>query len=127
MRESYKGAGPGPVGALSCRNELSTPWGSTGLAQAGLFTMEQVWNLPGPARPGYLPRLGRAGTFLGLLGFDVAVTMGLASLSTYGHHTLALVVVAEAAGVIVNAGMYVAGFRILTRAACPPGTCCPAR
>jgi len=35
-------------------------WGATGLAQAGLFTMEQVWNLPGPARPGYVPRLGRA-------------------------------------------------------------------
>jgi uncharacterized BrkB/YihY/UPF0761 family membrane protein len=34
-------------------------WGTTGLAQAGLFTMEQVWNLPGPARPGYVPRLGR--------------------------------------------------------------------
>jgi hypothetical protein len=30
-------------------------WGATGLAQAGLFTMEQVWNLPGPARPGYVP------------------------------------------------------------------------
>ena len=29
-------------------------WGTTGLAQAGLFTMEQVWNLPGPARPGFL-------------------------------------------------------------------------
>ena len=27
-------------------------WGATGLAQAGLFTMEQIWNLPGPARPG---------------------------------------------------------------------------
>jgi hypothetical protein len=25
-------------------------WGASGLAQAGLFTMEQVWNLPGPAR-----------------------------------------------------------------------------
>ncbi|HEY1347222.1 MAG TPA: YhjD/YihY/BrkB family envelope integrity protein [Streptosporangiaceae bacterium] len=35
-------------------------WGATGLAQAGLFTMMQVWNLPGPARPGYFPRLGRA-------------------------------------------------------------------
>src|ERR1700730_13434891 len=32
-------------------------WGAAGLAQAGLFTMEQVWNLPGPARPGYFPRL----------------------------------------------------------------------
>ena len=25
-------------------------WGATGLAQAGLFTMEQVWNLPGRSR-----------------------------------------------------------------------------
>ena len=30
-------------------------WGASGLAQAGLFAMAQVWNLPGPARPGYLP------------------------------------------------------------------------
>lgn len=93
---------------------VSLIWGSTGLAQAGLFTMSQVWNLPGPARPGYLPRLVRAMLFLGLLGLDVAVTMTLASLSTYGHHTLALVIVAEVAEAIVNAGMYIAGFRILT-------------
>ena len=56
-------------------------WGATGLAQAGLFTMEQVWNLPGPARPGYVQRLGRAGLFLCLLGGGVIVTTGLASLS----------------------------------------------
>ena len=30
-------------------------WGTTRLAQAGIFTMEQVWNLPGPARVGLLP------------------------------------------------------------------------
>src|SRR6266699_2064137 len=54
-------------------------WGATGLAQAGLFTMEQVWNLPGPARPGYVPRLLRALAFLGVLGFGVVVTTGLTS------------------------------------------------
>ena len=58
-------------------------WGATGLAQAGLFTMEQVWNLPGPKRPGYVQRLGRAGLFLCLLGGGVIVTTGLASLSNY--------------------------------------------
>jgi YihY family inner membrane protein len=100
-------------------------WGSTGLAQAGLFTMEQVWNLPGPARPGYLPRLGRALAFLGLLGCDVAVTMALASLSTYGHHALALVMVAETAEAIVNAGMYLAGFRILTPRGVPTRSLVP--
>ncbi len=58
-------------------------YGVTGLAQAGLFTMQQVWNLPGPARPGYVQRLGRAMLFLALLGGGVIVTTGLASLSSY--------------------------------------------
>jgi uncharacterized BrkB/YihY/UPF0761 family membrane protein len=53
---------------------LALIWGTTGLAQAGLFTMAQVWNLPGPERPGYLQRLGRAGLFLGVLGVGVVVT-----------------------------------------------------
>jgi YihY family inner membrane protein len=93
---------------------LAMIWGSTGLAQAGLFTMEQVWNLPGPARPGYFPRLGRALLFLGLLGVVVLATSLLAALSTYGHHALAFVVFIEAVEATVNSGMYFTGFRILT-------------
>jgi YihY family inner membrane protein len=89
-------------------------WGSTGLAQAGLFTMEQVWNLPGPARPGFLPRLARALLFLILLGVVVMATTLLAALSTYGHHALSFVIFAEAVTATVNAGMYFIGFRILT-------------
>jgi YihY family inner membrane protein len=89
-------------------------WGTTGLAQAGLFTMEQVWNLPGPARPGFLPRLGRALLFLVLLGLVVVATSALASLSTYGHHALAFVLFAQAVQATVNSGMYFVGFRILT-------------
>jgi YihY family inner membrane protein len=89
-------------------------WGSTGLAQAGLFTMEQVWNLPGPARPGFLPRLGRALLFLALLGVVVMATTLLAALSTYGHHALSFVMFVEAVTATVNAGMYFIGFRILT-------------
>ena len=61
---------------------LGLLWGATGLAQAGLFTMEQVWNLPGPARPGYLPRLARSVIFIGVLGSVVIVTTLLAGLVT---------------------------------------------
>ena len=89
-------------------------WGATRLAQAGLFTMEQVWNLPGPARPGYLPRLGRALLFLVLLGAVVLATTLLAGLSTYGHRALSFVIFAGALEATVNAGMYFVGFRILT-------------
>jgi YihY family inner membrane protein len=89
-------------------------WGATGLAQAGLFTMEQVWNLPGPARPGFVQRLGRAMEFLVLLGVGVVATTLLAGLNTYGKNAPILVVLAEVAAALVNIGMYVAGFRLLT-------------
>jgi YihY family inner membrane protein len=89
-------------------------WGATGLAQAGLFTMEQVWNLPGPARPGYVQRLGRALEFLGVLGLGVILTTLLASLNTYGKKAVIFVILAEVAAALVNVGMYVIAFRVLT-------------
>src|SRR3954454_17209997 len=58
-------------------------WGATGLAQAGLFTIEQVSNLAGPARPGFVQRLGRSCLSSALLGGGVIVTTGLASLNPY--------------------------------------------
>jgi YihY family inner membrane protein len=89
-------------------------WGATGLAQAGLFTMARVWDLPSPQRPGYRPRLGRSAAFLVLLGADVVVTTVLVGLSAYGSRPLPLTALGLAVGTAVNAGMYTAGFRILT-------------
>jgi YihY family inner membrane protein len=89
-------------------------WGAMGLAQAGIFTMEQVWNLPGPDRPGFVQRLGRSGIFLGLLAIGVILTTLLTGLSTYGHNTAWLVIPAQLAAALVNVGMFVAAFRILT-------------
>jgi YihY family inner membrane protein len=101
-------------------------YGVTGLAQAGLFTMEQVWNLPGPARPGYVQRLGRAVLFLCLLGGGVIVTTGLASLSTYLHgrgfwFKLLINVVTAA----FAAGMYLGAFRALTPKGVPTRSLLP--
>jgi YihY family inner membrane protein len=100
-------------------------WGASGLAQAGLFTMEQVWNVPGPARPGYLQRLGRALLFLALLGLGVAVTTLLASLDTFGHKAAIIAVLAEIGALAVNIGIYFAGFRVLTPKGIPSGKLLP--
>ncbi|MEP7022694.1 MAG: YihY/virulence factor BrkB family protein [Actinomycetota bacterium] len=89
-------------------------WGATGLAQSSLFTMEQVWNLPGPARPGFLPRLGRALLFLGVLGTGVIVTTMLTSLDTFGNHSAAVIVLAQVLALLANVGLYFASFRVLT-------------
>ncbi len=93
---------------------LGLIWGATGLAQAGLFTMEQVWNLPGPDRPGFFPRLLRSLEFLGMLGVGVIVTTLLAALNTYGHNSAWLVAGAEIVAGAANVGLYIAAFRILT-------------
>jgi YihY family inner membrane protein len=89
-------------------------WGVTKLAQAGLFTMAQVWNLPGPQRPGYLPRLGRSVAFLAILALGIVISTLLAGLVTYGHHALPVVVIAQCLAAIANAGLYYLGFRALT-------------
>src|SRR5436190_8675220 len=89
-------------------------WGATGLAQAGLFTMQQVWNLPGPARPGYFPRLGRALVFLAVLGLGVAVTTLLTSLGLYGHGPGVLAVAGDILVPATNVGMFFLTFRVLT-------------
>jgi YihY family inner membrane protein len=89
-------------------------WGSAGLAQSGLFTMEQVWNLPGPNRPGYVQRLGRAGLFLCLLGGGVIVTTGLTSLTNYRHYGLGFEILVDVVTAAFSAGMYLGAFRALT-------------
>ncbi len=89
-------------------------WGVTGLAQAGLFTMAQVWNLPGPARPGYVQRLGRAVLFLCLLGGGVIVSAGLSSLTNYLHQGFWFKLLIEVVTTAFNCGMYLGAFRALT-------------
>jgi YihY family inner membrane protein len=93
---------------------VTLAWGCTGLAQSGLFTMAQVWNLPGPQRPGYLQRLARAGLFLGVLGLGVVVTTLLSVLSAYGSIGAIVTVLVEVLAVVTNIGMYLIGFRVLT-------------
>lgn len=93
---------------------LGLVWSTTGLAQAGLHTMAQVWNVPGPDRPGYLPRLGRSLGFLATMGLGLLVTTGLSGLSTLGARDWLIGMGAETLVVAVNAGQYLLAFRVLT-------------
>jgi hypothetical protein len=76
--------------------------------------MEQIWNLPGPARPGFVPRLGRAMLFIALLGGGLIVTTALASLNTYLLKGFWSVIGAEVSAAAFNIGMYIGAFRALT-------------
>src|SRR5258705_12236944 len=86
--------------------------------------MAQVRNLPGPERPGYLPRLGRGVLFPGVPGLGVIVTTLLTSLGSYGHHAVVIVALGEAVALAANIGMYFIAFRVLTPKAPRPASSC---
>ncbi|MHB8438335.1 MAG: YihY/virulence factor BrkB family protein [Acidimicrobiales bacterium] len=94
-------------------------YGTTGLAGSGMYAMEQVWNLPGPARPNYVTRMTRSVLFLAELGVGLVVTTTLSGFGTFGRHNVVLGVVSEILAGIVNIGIYIVSFRILTPKAVP--------
>ena len=104
---------------------LGLVWSSTGLAQAGLFTMAQVWNLPGPQRPNFVARLGRSFGFLGVMGLGLVVSTGLAGAGTFTGRALPMAVGAELVAVAVNIGQYFLAFRVLTPKRVPTGRLWP--
>lgn len=109
-RASYIGLVVGLVAAL---------WGSSGLAQSGIYTMVHVWNVPGPDRPGYFQRLGRAGLFLLVLAVGVGVTALLTSFGGFASGTPWLTVLADGLAGLANIGMYLVGYRVLTPKSVP--------
>jgi uncharacterized BrkB/YihY/UPF0761 family membrane protein len=93
---------------------LGLVYGSTGLAQSGLFAMEQVWNIPAAARPGFVPRFLRSIVFLVVLTVGLILTTALAGFGTFGKHNVLLGVLGEILAAVLNVGLYFAAFRTLT-------------
>jgi YihY family inner membrane protein len=89
-------------------------YGSTGLAQSGLFSMEQIWNIPGTARPNYLVRTVRSLKFLVVLAVGLILATALAGFGTFGRHNFWLGVLGEILALVVNIGLYLGAFRVLT-------------
>jgi YihY family inner membrane protein len=92
-------------------------WGSLALAQNGIFTMSQLWNLPGPDRPNYIKRLARSVTFLLVLALGLATSTFLAATIPAVHGgSMLLAVAGGAASAVVNFGLYLFAFDVLTPA-----------
>lgn len=106
-RDSAVGLTVGIVGLI---------WGSLGLAQNGIFTMEQIWNLPGVDRPNYLKRLYRSVTFLVVLGVGLMVSTFLAAAVPTARGALGWAIAGAVASAVVNFGEYLFAFRVLTPA-----------
>ncbi|HWD24119.1 MAG TPA: YihY/virulence factor BrkB family protein [Acidimicrobiales bacterium] len=93
---------------------IGVVYGTTGLAQAGLYAMEQIWAIPTKDRPNFFIRLGRSLAFLAFLGIGLIVTTALSGFGTFGRHNVALGYLAEAVAAMVNVGIYLGSFCVLT-------------
>jgi uncharacterized BrkB/YihY/UPF0761 family membrane protein len=93
---------------------LGLVWGSQGITQAAQKAMATVWNIPGVIRPGFVPRLGRSAEFVAVLLLNVIITTVLAGFTTLGGQAWYLRVLAGIITLLVDVGVYILAFRVLT-------------
>lgn len=101
--------------------------GSMGVAQAGIYAMERIWNLPASRKANWLQRLGRSFAFLGVLGLGVILTTAAAGFGTFGGNTFVFEILGEVVALALNVLQYILAFRVLTPKSVPtrellPGT-----
>lgn len=93
---------------------LAVLWGSQGAIQTAQYAQAEVWNIPGVNRPSFWSRLGRTAAMTLVLGLFLIVSTVVAGLVTIGHHGGLAVVGAVVASLVVNIGLFVVAFRLLT-------------
>ena len=89
-------------------------WGSLGIAQILQFTMQEVWNIPGQDRPGYVTRLLRSLLLFLVLGLGIAATTAVSGLGTILDWGPAGSLLAALPALVVNIGLFLLVFRLLT-------------
>jgi YihY family inner membrane protein len=89
-------------------------WGSQGALQTAQYAQAEIWNIPGVNRPSFWARLGRTGSMMVVLGLFLLASTLLAGLVTIGHHGGLAVVGAVVSSLVVNVGLFVVAFRLLT-------------
>ena len=89
-------------------------YGSTGLAQAGLYSMGQIWNIPSAVRPNYLTRMTRSHYLPCHPRRRPDRHDRSHRLRHFRPAHISLGILGEFLAVLVNVGLYFAAFRALT-------------
>jgi YihY family inner membrane protein len=89
-------------------------WGGLGITQGAQHAMNEVWNVPGVYRPGFVTRLVRGLIVLVVLGVGVLATSLLSGLGQLGTRSAAFRIASLLASGAVNVVLFVAAFRVLT-------------
>ena len=95
---------------------LLTLWSGLGVVKSFQTAMNTVWNVPIKHRPGLVPSTVRSLLMLGVLGVATVASAALAAIGTSGSAATWVAVLGLAGAAILNVGLFMAGFRILTAA-----------
>ncbi|WP_052434325.1 YihY/virulence factor BrkB family protein [Streptacidiphilus melanogenes] len=93
---------------------LGLLYGSLGVAQTLQFAMAQVWNIPDVERPGFWPRTGRSVALVAVLGAGLPASSAATGVVASGGAGPTVTIAGLAVSVVVNTGLYLVCFRILT-------------
>ncbi len=89
-------------------------YGSLGAAQAGQHAMAQIWNVRGAVRPGFFQRLGRSLLFFLAVGGAMVAGAALSGAVTASGHGAGWRLAAVVTEAVLNIGLYLVVFRLLT-------------
>jgi inner membrane protein YhjD len=93
---------------------LALLWGALGVSQILQHTFQEVYNVPGKNRPGFVTRLIRSVTLFGALGLGIVATTVVSSLGTALNWGPLGSVLAAVPALAVNVGLFFVMFRILS-------------
>jgi YihY family inner membrane protein len=93
---------------------LGTLWGALGIANAAQSAMNRVWGVPRTKRPGFVPRIGRDLAMLATIGLAVVLATVVSSAVGYISGNVGWRLIAAALAIVVNVGVFLLAFRILT-------------
>ncbi len=93
---------------------VGTVYGSLGVGFASQNAMNTVWNIPYVHWPSIWKRYARTFGVIGLLGLAVLSSTALATFATAVAHGVATSVLSVAGSVLVNLGLFLLAFMVLT-------------
>ncbi len=93
---------------------VGTVYGSLGVGFASQNAMNTVWNIPYVRWPSIWKRYARTFGVIGLLGLAVLSSTALATFATAVAHGVATSVLSVAGSVLVNLGLFLLAFMVLT-------------
>jgi len=93
---------------------LALLWGALGVSQILQHGFQEMWNVPGKDRPGFVTRLLRSVTLFGTLGLGIVATTAVSSLGTALNWGPLGSILAAMPALAVNIGLFFLMFRILS-------------